>query len=82
MLQGTVQIWCVDPICLALPLGQYPLGTLPDKDTHQQKNVRKSKRGFGSPLPSTGPNRTHAHPSLGLVSGLFRPEAYIQSGAL
>ena len=29
----------------------------------------------GSPLPSVGPYWAHAHPSVGLVSGLHKPRA-------
>ena len=32
---------CADAYLLELPLGQYPLGILPDKDTHHQKIKRE-----------------------------------------
>ena len=66
--------WCEGTVYLALPLGQHPLGILPDKDTHHQKNACKSTRGFGSPLPSTGPNRTHAHPGWDWYRGYSDPK--------
>ena len=47
----------------------------------QQKNAYKSTRGFGSPLPSTGPNRTHAHPGWDWYRGYSDPKRKGQTEA-